>query len=444
MGLITSFRKRIHRDRNGIRLILVPKQDPLGEEVRAAGPPPTQAAASAEAKATANRFEDAVDPALKEFEKIGLSAARSDPRNRASPAESAGEFDSLSLVRAVAVRLKDESKLDALLDATERDFHPILDVRTESDPARPGIVRRRRKGQGFWPDWTNLAPPAQEGVRGAGVLMGVLDTGVDADHAEFKRKPIEFRYIPPAAVERSDSMRNVRGFDTDGHGTHVCGIIAGKQRGIARDANLHVAAVIESETLRTSLWRTLYGLDWMFRSFSTHWTVNVPCVVNLSLCFFEDLMDAQEIRDWKLALSRPIEDLHRKDALIVAAAGNRGEGLLGFPAGFNNVLAVGAVDRELRVASFSGKPTGSARRDIYGLGVDIDSAFERDREGRSSYRPLNGTSMAAPYVAGVAALLRATNPAARASEVRDHLLETAVKGEHGVPVARFEYWKRKT
>jgi subtilisin family serine protease len=105
------------------------------------------------------------------------------------------------------------------------------------------------------------------------------------------------------------------------------------------------------------------------------------------------------------------------------------------------VLAVGAVDRNLQIAEFSGAPTPKARRDIYGIGVDVMSSIERDRQGKSYYLPLNGTSMAAPYVAGVAALLRSTNPGASASDVRDHLLSTAIEGERGLPVARFHHWR---
>ncbi|MBX9458610.1 MAG: S8 family serine peptidase [Rhizobium sp.] len=271
------------------------------------------------------------------------------------------------------------------------------------------------------------------------MLVGVLDTGIDADHAEFKSRQVEFRYFSPSALDGA-TPRNVRGFDTDGHGTHVCGIIAGKRLGLASGVNLHVAAVIESETMRASLWRTVYGLDWMFRLFTREQFFNVPCVVNLSLCFFEDRMTAEEVEDWSLVLGRAIDDLNRKDALVVAAAGNRGKGLIGLPAKFHNVLAIGAVDSSGKVADFSGLPTAGARRDLYGYGVDIHSAFERSKDGLSHYMSLNGTSMAAPYVAGIASMLRQTNPGASARDVRDHLLASAIDVGNGVRIARFQHW----
>lgn len=206
------------------------------------------------------------------------------------------------------------------------------------------------------------------------------------------------------------------------------------------EVNLHVAAVIESETLRAALWRTVYGLDWMFRLFVQPHNVNMPCVVNLSLCFFEDLMEKAEISDWKLVLSRAIDVLHSKDAIVVTAAGNRGKGFVGFHANFDNVVAVGAVDSDCRVAEFSGLPTPDAKRDVYGCGVNIVSAFERDARGRSIYRALDGTSMAAPYVTGIAAMLRQTKPAASARDAKEHMLATAIEGEGGVRIARFVGW----
>jgi subtilisin family serine protease len=338
--------------------------------------------------------------------------------------------------------VEEDSKVDRVIDAAHDKFDAVLDVRTDSDPALFLEAGRVKKApQNPWPAWTGMKAARVDRVRGNGVLVGVLDTGVDADHGEFKKRSVEFRYVPPGAVQPSEGGRNLRGFDTDGHGTHVCGIVAGAHVGVAPDVNLHVAAVIESETLRASLWRTVYGLDWMFRLFTEKKYVRIPCVINLSLCFFENRMETEEIDDWKLLLSRAVEDLHRKDALVVAAAGNLGRGNIGFPASFDNVLAVGAVDRDRNVAKFSGTPTPAARRDIYGIGVNVMSSVERDRDSGSYYAPWSGTSMAAPYVTGIAALCRSTNPRATAGEVRDHLLTSAIAGERGVPVARFQHWK---
>lgn len=439
----SDFIERIRRGSPGLRLILVPKQSLLNR-IAATRPGHSRVVAAEEVKGVAQRFDRAVDPTLKELRKIGLSevSRNVDLRQAGDSRRTDGVFERLSLVRAIAVRVEEEKKIERILEAANPNFEVVLDVRTESDHAMQGRPTSSRSApREPWPDWTGVREAINDNIRGAGVIVGALDTGVDADHREFKGKPIEFRYIPPSAVERAENIRDVRGFDTDGHGTHVCGIIAGKRAGLVPEVNLHVAAVIESETLRASLWRTVYGLDWMFRLFIQPRFVNVPCVINLSLCFFEDRMDEAEIDDWKLVLGRAIEDLHSKDALVVAAAGNRGKGFVGFPASFDNVLAVGAVDKDCRIVEFSGAPTPVAKRDIYGCGVNIISSFERDRNGRSHYRPLDGTSMAAPYVTGLAAMLRQTKPGASAQAVKEHLLATAIEGSDGIRIARFVHWR---
>jgi serine protease AprX len=325
---------RLQQDSSGIRLILVPKRgfvddpEPFPEPTRR---PSRTAATAARLKLTQSstkNFESAVRPIESRLRKIGLTEAKRLDRSRSRNVGSrGGEFESLSLVRAVAVRVEKTKEADRVIDATQDAFDAILDVRTQSDPTlvrQPDRVNKAPKTP--WPAWTGVKYANADSIRGNAVLVGVLDTGVDADHAELRQKKIEFRYVPPGAFEPTQGGRNVRGFDTDGHGTHVCGIVAGAHTGVAPDVNLHVAAVIESETLRASLWRTVYGLDWMFRLFTEKKFVNIPCVINLSLCFFEKSMEAAEVSDWKLILGRAIEDLHRKDALVIAAAGNLGKG----------------------------------------------------------------------------------------------------------------------
>jgi len=93
-----------------------------------------------------------------------------------------------------------------------------------------------------WPPESGIAAAHQQKILGEGVWVGVLDTGCDADHLELRNKRIDFRYVPLDPV--TDAVRTCRGFDVDGHGTHVCGIIAGRHIGVAPQVDLMVASVI--------------------------------------------------------------------------------------------------------------------------------------------------------------------------------------------------------
>lgn len=284
--------ERIRRGPSGVRVILVPKQKMI-DQIGISKPARKEKAIAQEVREDALRFDEAVMPSLRKLQLIGLhDVTPQDKRVRTvtdhdlirENKAKIGMFERLSLVRAVAVRMRQDSKIEDVLDAASDEFDVVLDVRTDSDltAAKSRIATRLPKR--IWPDYACLDEAWNRNIRGTGVVVGVLDTGIDADHAEFKGKQVEFRYFPPSALDGATS-RNVRGFDTDGHGTHVCGVIAGRKMGLARDVNLHVASVIESDTLRASLWRTVYGLDWMFRLFIEQQFVNVPSIVNLSLCF---------------------------------------------------------------------------------------------------------------------------------------------------------------
>ena len=126
----------------------------------------------------------------------------------------------------------------------------------------------------------------------SGVLVGVLDTGCDADHIQLREKQIDFRYVPHHS--EFAPMRDVRGFDVDGHGTHVCGIIAGKHVGVAPEVDLLVASVLESETNRTSLSRIARGLDWMLAEISSGENFGKPAIINMSFGFITEKLNRED------------------------------------------------------------------------------------------------------------------------------------------------------
>lgn len=434
---------------HSVRMLLLPRNDPTLEIVQ-------DVKASRAGLPSPRKWLDAVaahtdlDDVRAKLVKVGLvdvGAARGqgDLHKQAAQNE-VGAFDTLESIGGFAARFANEEILERARHELGSSIRFIPDVQSEGPPPRrrrvdPNEVPSRRS---LWPPESGIAASHKDGVTGENVLVGVLDTGVDADHEVFRRIEIEFRYVSHAVVYYGEKPRDVRGFDVDGHGTHVCGLLAGDPIGVAPECVLHAAAVIESETLRTSLLRTTYGLDWMFRQFSTRANAHRQAVVNLSLGFDPGKMETEDREYLDVVLPRFIRALAAKDTVIVAAAGNGGAygEPVSTPASFDEVLAVGAVDWNGRRASFSSESPASAKPEIYGYGVDVLSSYERDKSGRAIYRALDGTSMAAPYVAGIAALLRCANPRATAAQVREHMLQTARPGVDGVRIATFEHWPR--
>ncbi|GGP78589.1 S8 family peptidase [Saccharothrix coeruleofusca] len=329
-------------------------------------------------------------------------------------------------------------------DATRRDI-PLIVARSNARPTAATAVRelpsidaiavRVAKSSAFWsarsatsttriwldgPMSPHLdrsaaqigAPSAwRAGHTGKGATVAVLDTGVDTTHPD----------LAGAVVRERDFTGSASGpTDRYGHGTHVASIIAGRHdryTGVAPGAALLNGKVLpdsgfglESAIIAGMEWAVAEGAD----------------VVNMSL-------GNATASDGADPVSRAVNRLtERTGTLFVVAAGNTGD-LVGSPAAADAALTVGAVDERDALADFSSRGPRLAddgiKPDITAPGVDVVAARA---SGSSLGQPVgdrhtrvSGTSMAAPHVAGAAAILAARYPHWRAEDVKAALTGSA-------------------
>ena len=222
--------------------------------------------------------------------------------------------------------------------------------------------------------------------RGAGVLAYVLDSGVKSTHREFTGR----------MATGHDATGGGSTEDCNGHGTHVAGTVAGTTYGVAKSAT--VVPVRVAQCSGTVYWsQFIAGLEWV----AAHHPDGVPAVLNASI--YGSASDS---------LDAAIRSVVADGVVVVVAAGNTQADACNYSPGREpQALTVAATKNDDTQASFTG--FGSCV-DVYAPGVDILSASTTTN---SSSTRRSGTSMAAPHVAGAAALFAAARPGAGALEV---------------------------
>ena len=222
----------------------------------------------------------------------------------------------------------------------------------------------------------NITRVPLSGFTGRGIRVAILDTGLDFGHPDFAgRRILAQSFIP-----------NESPMDGNGHGTHTCGTACGPatprtpgaRYGIAHECDILIAKVL-SNAGSGPTGGILNGINWALQ--------NGAQVINMSLANRSQTPAPHYTQAGQAALNR--------GAVIIAAAGNFNEPT-GQPANSPTIMSVSALDQQLRKAGFS----NFGKVEIGAPGTSIESSLPRPRLRGF----LQGTSMAAPHVAGIAAL----------------------------------------
>ncbi len=272
----------------------------------------------------------------------------------------------------------------------------------------PSIIEAKPPDRTDWAyDVTQVAELNEAGFLGEGVIVGIVDTGIDIGHPAMKN--IELVAWRDYVNHKSDP------YDDDGHGTTMAALIASEKYGVAPKCKLIVVKAIsatgggdESDIVDSIDYCRSKGAD----------------IISLSLGRqerrFEDL--SRRWRVTKTDLQIACEDAVNAGVYLVAAADNDGEnddGDVGVPSVYNGVISVGAVDKNNKIASFSsmGDNDGqfpnleppldpwetedpNKKPELVAPGVGITAPTNNDE-----YVIIEGTSVAVPFVSGAIALI---------------------------------------
>ena len=283
-------------------------------------------------------------------------------------------------------------------------------------------------------------------------IVAVIDTGIVADHPDLQGQLVagyDFITAPDNGdgdgidANPDDSVNEV-GWSY--HGTHVAGTVAAQTynsigvAGVAPVARVMPIRVLGNSETGNSYWDLQQGIA--FAAGLSNSSGTVPArradVINLSLGASGQICDAttQDL----------INRARAAGAIVVAAAGNDSAGgdvPVSYPANCANVISVGALDAQRRRAPYSNNgpslmvsaPGGDSKQQTTGTGMAdliVSTVAIVERGTRvASYSGYDGTSMAAPHVAGVIALIRWVNPAVTVATIEEWIRNGTIVDDVG-------------
>ena len=262
-------------------------------------------------------------PSERQMEALMAAASRAASRKSGHPRpleeQKMRVYPRLGLVlgyvdRDGAAALAASSQVERVLEAPELSLIRPFATRAARLAAAPTWGIKRLKVDRLW----------AQGLKGQGVVVGHLDTGIDGTHPALKNAIAAFAEFDLAG----DQVPNARPTDSDDHGTHTAGTIVGRSApkgafGVALEARLASAMVIEGGNV---IARVLSGMDWVIEQGAR--------ILSMSL----------GLRGFTPAFQTVVDALRRANVLPVIAVGNEGPNTSRSPGNYVNVLSVGAMD----------------------------------------------------------------------------------------------------
>ncbi|RGP81214.1 subtilisin [Fusarium longipes] len=253
-----------------------------------------------------------------------------------------------------------------------------------------GTVSHRSKGSTSYIYDTNA---------GSGTYAYIVDTGIITGHNEFEGRA--------QAVYTAFSGQNA---DTNGHGTHVAGTIAGKTYGVAKKATIQAVKVFQGSSSSTSI--ILAGFNWAANDIISKGRTR-NSVVNMSLG-----------GGYSASFNNAVNSASSSGIISAIAAGNDGANAANTsPASAASAITVGAIDSNWAIASYSNYGTVL---DIFAPGSNVLSAWYTSNSATNS---ISGTSMATPHIAGLVLYGISVEGVSGVSGVTSWLTSTATSGK---------------
>ena len=272
----------------------------------------------------------------------------------------------------------------------------------------------------------------QTGYDGSGVTVAVIDTGIDSLHVGLDDQDDDNSTNDPKVIAFYDAVNNpdktngteIQAYDDQGHGTHCAGTVAGtgaptyEHPGMAPQAFLVGVKVLDAGG-SGSFATVMAGMQW---TVDHRYEFNIRAA-SMSLGGPGPIEWTSDEED---SVNRYANEMVRAGITMLIAAGNSfASAQIGTPGSAEDVITVGALDKNTAIAVYSSQgPTeeGRVKPNVAFVGSDVMSAQHNSGDG---YVAFSGTSMATPGVAGTVALMLQANPDLSPFDVRNILQETA-------------------